>query len=122
MADNRRPDGSYTHDRGRSFRGVDTPTRRTQPIPAIMIKRGAPERTPTHPDWSRNVRPARSLRAVKKGLPYVHSSDSGGTPPLFERVTALIDIPRRTMTRRNIKALPSDESTAPSRVELFGRP
>ncbi len=64
------------------------------------------------------------LRAVKKGLPYrAFERFRRNTSLSFEQVSELIDIPRRTMTRRKREGrFPPDESDRLLRASrLFGK-
>ena len=64
------------------------------------------------------------LRAMKKGLSYrTFERFRRNTSLSFERVTALIDIPRRTMTRRKRKGrfLPDESDRLLRASRLFGK-
>ena len=64
------------------------------------------------------------LRAVKKGLPYrAFDRFRLNTSLSFERLTDLIDIPRRTMTRRKREGrfLPNESDRLLRASRLFGK-
>jgi len=64
------------------------------------------------------------LRAVKKGLPYrAFERLRRNTSLSFERLTNLIDIPRRTMTRRKNEGrfLPDESDRLLRASRLFGK-
>jgi putative toxin-antitoxin system antitoxin component (TIGR02293 family) len=64
------------------------------------------------------------LRAVKKGLPYrAFERFRLNTSLSFERLTDLIDIPRRTMTRRKREGrfLPNESDRLLRASRLFGK-
>src|SRR2546428_9070811 len=68
--------------------------------------------------------PAHLLRAMKKGLSYrTFERFRRNTSLSFERVTALIDIPRRTMTRRKREGrfLPDESDRLLRASRLFGK-
>ena len=68
--------------------------------------------------------PVDLLRAVKKGLPYrTFERFRRNTSLSFERLTDLIDIPRRTMTRRKREGrfLPEESDRLLRASRLFGK-
>lgn len=108
----------------RQGRSVDTPTKDLERF-GQFLRRGAPEPhayvtllgldTFDAPDL---------LRALKKGLPYrVFERFRRNSALSFTSVTDLIDIPRRTMTRRKREGrfLPNESDRLIRAARLFGK-
>jgi putative toxin-antitoxin system antitoxin component (TIGR02293 family) len=105
-------------------RGVDTPTKDLDRF-RQYLRRGAPG---PHAYvvllGLETFDPLDLLRAVKKGLPYrTFERFRRNTSLSFERVTDLIDIPRRTMTRRKRdgRFLPDESDRLLRASRLFGK-
>lgn len=105
-------------------RKVDTPTKDLERF-RQYLRRGAPG---PHAYVTllglETFDPPDLLRAVKKGLPYrAFERFRRNTSLSFERVTDLIDIPRRTMTRRKRdgRFLPDESDRLLRASRLFGK-
>lgn len=105
-------------------RSVDTPTKDLDRF-RQYLRRGAPG---PHAYvvllGLETFAPLDLLRAVKKGLPYrTFERFRRNTSLSFERVTDLIDIPRRTMTRRKRdgRFLPDESDRLLRASRLFGK-
>ena len=106
-------------------RGVDTPTRKDLDRFRQYLRRGAPG---AHAYviliGLETFDPLDLLRAVKKGLSYrSFERFQRNTSLSFQRVTDLIDIPRRTMTRRKREGrfLPDESDRLLRASRLFAR-
>jgi putative toxin-antitoxin system antitoxin component (TIGR02293 family) len=108
----------------RPHRGIDRPTKDVERF-RQYLRRGAPG---PHAHvvllGLETFDPLDLLRAVKKGFSYrSFERFRRNTSLSFERVTDLIDIPRRTMTRRKHEGrfLPTESDRLLRASRLFGR-
>jgi putative toxin-antitoxin system antitoxin component (TIGR02293 family) len=106
-------------------RSVDTPTRKDLDRFRQYLRRGAPG---AHAYviliGLETFDPLDLLRAVKKGLSYrTFERFRRNTSLSFERISDLIDIPRRTMTRRKREGrfLPDESDRLLRASRLFGK-
>ena len=106
-------------------RSVDTPTNKDLDRFRQYLRRGAPgPHAYVILIGLETFDPVDLLRAVKKGLPYrTFERFRRNTSLSFERLTDLIDIPRRTMTRRKREGrlLPSESDRLLRASRLFGK-
>ena len=106
-------------------RSVDAPTNRDLDRFRQYLRRGSPgPHAYVILIGLETFDPLDLLRAVKKGLPYrTFERFRQNTSLSFERVTDLIDIPRRTMTRRKREGrfLPDESDRLLRASRLFGK-
>ena len=106
-------------------RSVDTPTNKDLERFRQYLRRGAPgPHAYVILIGLEMFEPLDLLRAVKKGLPYrTFERFRRNTSLSFERVSDLIDIPRRTMTRRKREGrfLPDESDRLLRASRLFGK-
>src|SRR5712691_13195686 len=106
-------------------RSVDIPTKKDLDRFRQYLRRGAPgAHAYVIPIGLETFDPLDLLRAVKKGLSYrTFERFRRNTSLSFQRVTDLIDIPRRTMTRRKREGrfLPDESDRLLRASRLFAR-